>query len=875
MMKKVVSLLTSVGLLMGSLSMMSLAADEVIPDGYTDEPTQNVQLGAGQYYKELTGFENGKGIDQAHVTATGNLQVNYSKDAANSGTASAKWTISVGGGNDIKITRLLPDDQAGNDWSDADYVQFYVKNTAETAFQLNHIDYEIGTTSGNAKSIKAGAAVDFYDMAAEEWTTLTTFTSTTSKYVCIEIPGGAEGLVRIPLDADTFEGFNADEMSAIYSFRLWVGAPGCIPDSVLYVDDLGLIHQGEIPEPEPEPEPGTDFPFEENPSVNVGLQDGQTYKELNGFETETGVTYGCSENAGTGAFSGQNAKNGEKSYQLTFNNGSANAIAFPKFSPAAAENMDWTGANAVQLYIDNPTSTVLYAEDIKLITEDGSYKMTRNAVVYFADMATNSWTQLNVVEGGNAAYYGVMIPAGTKGFLRIPLNEENFENFSEIALTKVSQMEIFFQMPGCLKGSAVYLDDFGLIGGAETELVQIDDYLETDTVVLNEGERFKLLSGFEDDDAAKLAADKVIAGSVEVAAEGANNGDKALMLTFTDGTAQGFRNFSVDTSAFSTSNWTRAKYLQFYVNNTCAAGSNDLQLFYLQVNNGNKMVGKQATGLKLYDLSTGQWSDLEVTDNSDHVLENGDKVPTICIPAGFEGYVRIPLTNENFDNCTLSEELPNVTRIMMYALVKGVVSGSKVYFDDFGLVTYDGDTPPSYEDGEAPDPDDEYTDVETAFDLSGTIVGLDGKPLASATVTLNGSSKFVTNAQGQFRFDGLTTGLHELAVVGADGTDYSYITIEVLTGAATSFEGTNVRIAHDADGLNIGLKIGDFGPEITSADNNLLQPESGTPVTPDEDTPKEDGIPALGVGSSILAVLLFLAGAAGCVWRFGRKQFVK
>lgn len=253
-------------------------------------------------------------------------------------------------------------------------------------------------------------------MAAEEWTTLTTFTSTTSKYVCIEIPGGAEGLVRIPLDADTFEGFNADEMSAIYSFRLWVGAPGCVQGSVLYVDDLGLIHQGEIPEPEP----GTDFPFEENPSVNVGLQDGQTYKELNGFETETGVTYGCSENAGTGAFSDQNAKNGEKSYQLTFNNGSANAIAFPKFSPAAAENVDWTGANAVQLYIDNSTSTVLYAEDIKLITEDGSYKMTRNAVVYFADMATNSWTQLNVVEGGKRRLLRRHDPGRNQGISAYP-----------------------------------------------------------------------------------------------------------------------------------------------------------------------------------------------------------------------------------------------------------------------------------------------------------------------------------------------------------------------------------------------------------------------------------------------------------------------
>lgn len=111
MMKKVVSLLTSVGLLMGSLSMMSLAADEVIPDGYTDEPTQNVQLGAGQYYKELTGFENEKGIDPTHIAATGNLQVNYSKDVANSGSGSVKWTISAGGANDIKITRLLPDDQ--------------------------------------------------------------------------------------------------------------------------------------------------------------------------------------------------------------------------------------------------------------------------------------------------------------------------------------------------------------------------------------------------------------------------------------------------------------------------------------------------------------------------------------------------------------------------------------------------------------------------------------------------------------------------------------------------------------------------------------------------------------------------------------------
>lgn len=132
------------------------------------------------------------------------------------------------------------------------------------------------------------------------------------------------------------------------------------------------------------------------------------------------------------------------------------------------------------------------------------------------------------------------------------------------------------------------------------------------------------------------------------------------------------------------------------------------------------------------------------------------------IPAGFKGYVRIPLTNENFTNCTLSDELSNISRIAMFSLVKGVASGSKAYFDDFGLVTYDGDKAPDYEDGVAPGEDDEYDDVVTHFDLSGTITGPDGKPLAGATVTLNGETVYKTNSKGQYRFDGLQTGLLEL-----------------------------------------------------------------------------------------------------------------
>lgn len=60
------------------------------------------------------------------------------------------------------------------------------------------------------------------------------------------------------------------------------------------------------------------------------------------------------------------------------------------------------------------------------------------------------------------------------------------------------------------------------------------------------------------------------------------------MVKFVDGTAGGFRNFAINTSNVKTSNWSRAKYLQFYVENACPAGTDSMQLFYIQLNNGTK-----------------------------------------------------------------------------------------------------------------------------------------------------------------------------------------------------------------------------------------------------------------------------------------------
>jgi hypothetical protein len=93
----------------------------------------------------------------------------------------------------------------------------------------------------------------------------------------------------------------------------------------------------------------------------------------------------------------------------------------------------------------------------------------------------------------------------------------------------------------------------------------------------------------------------------------------------------------------------------------------------------------------------------------------------------------------------------------MYGLIKGVPGPQNVYIDDIGLVTYDGNTAPAYvndseeqpggglDDGE----DDQYTDIEKTFDLSGAVkdnVGNPVEPNDSLTFTLYGLTGFQVQA---------------------------------------------------------------------------------------------------------------------------------
>lgn len=853
-------------------------ADNQFKSAYTATPSKDVALQQGQTYLKLTDFSNNRSVAAAGCTTNA---ITYG--AANTVPEGEKYNLvfNAGGANDICYPKFAPENPYDTDWSAAKYLQIGVNNPTATTLRLAKIEYFVNGAAG--RKIKATATAELYNSSTKKWSIINAnINANLNPYVGFDIPANTTGYLRIKLNADNFESYNAAEMVNVNMIEIFIQMPGCAANSAVSLDDIGLIAG---------PDTNTKgFEFETNPNKDVNLQDGQTYKELNSFEADAGVQFGVVgglENSIKGSYSATNAQNGSKSYSISFSDGGQNSIAYPSFKPEDSSNTDWTGANSFQFFINNTASSKLQINDIKYTAGQTNRKLKKTAKVLFFNTEKKIWSILPVADGANPAYYGIEIPASTKGFVRIALNADNFDGYSAAEMSNVVSTQLFLQMPGCPLNSVIYFDDFGLIGGNETTLPADSGYTESSSVKLNPGELYKPITGFEDSDKVSVST---IPNTVDFATDVKNNGEKSLYVNYTNGDASGHQNFVFDTSSNTTSNWSKAKYLQFYVKNTCPADCAPLQLFYIQVNTGNKILNHGAKGIKLYNKKTGKWSGIDVVDNSDHIISQNPLVyvPTIQIPAGFEGYVRIPLTNENFTNCTLSNELPSITRFQIYSLIKGIPGPQKVYYDDFGLVTYEGDTAPAYVDDKVDDPtdptdptdpnevnlkdgkDDQYLSIEKTFDLSGIIKDASGKPLAGAEMVLDSNMTTKTNSKGEYLFKGVKTGLHELTVKGADGTDYGYLTFEVLTGAGTRYKGTDIRIGHDATGITINIAIDDLGLKLSGVTDGSFTPA----VDGSSNDSKKDDIKNSGTGDSILllALSLMLLSMAGLAIAAKRRK---
>lgn len=841
------------------------------------EPYAAAQLQSDQAFKLITSFEGDTGVGNTTQYTGNNDRWSYVNTNQATGDTAVELAYNDGNVNG-HINLDIPLSGTAANWSKADYLQFYVENTDIQILDIFY--FKIITTGKIEMEIKNGAkGILFYDLNAKTWMELPV--RATAKYANvhgIQFPSSAKGVVRIPLTSEVFSNFNANNLASMFKISLFTHIGGHSKGAKAYFDDFGLVSGPATTNKDNAP-----WSYTKSPDNNANLLQGQFFKLLTGFEGKgLRSTDIKSDSNHSLQYSDEHAGSGTKSAKLTFHNGDSNAIKITGFDfEYKPVSNDWSQAKYLQFYVNNPNNSVLHLGNIQYYYNGVERALKNGVEVYFCNADTRMWSTLVTKNMGNPAYIGVEIPANTRGVVRIPLNADTYNSYNQAEMGAVQRLLMFIQMPGCSDPSHVYIDDLGLIAGEDNVFPIMTDYEETDEVQLNPGEKFKLITGFEDETVPFVT--NAPTGTIVRSTDAANNGGYSLAIRYTDGSASGHRNFSLDTSSVNFSDWSKAKYLQFYVKNTSTLP--DLQLFYIQVNHGNKMVNYDAKGIKLFNIATGRWSDLEVVPNSDHYLGNTGKdgipkvyVPTICVPANFEGYVRIPLTDENFTNTTLSEELPIITRFAMFSLLKGFTSPVTVYYDDFGLVTYEGEQAPDYVDypvdsGEDEDKedlddekDDQYLDIETIFSLSGTLPGLDEKPLANAQVTLNGEITVTTDSKGQYLFETVKTDLHELSVIGADDTDYGYITFEILTGLETRYSGTDIRIGHQENALIVNFKMGDLGPEIISVSNGKVTPEETYNSDKDDNSNKDnDGSPQTGVEFPFTSVILLVISFAAIV----------
>lgn len=558
---------------------------------------------------------------------------------------------------------------------------------------------------------------------------------------------------------------------------------------------------------------------------------------------------------------------------------------------------DLSGKKYLLFTVENPTGVEADLFYLKFQFSAGGYSLMPKLDGKFDVLADGAaaWKESTVHKVDMGAPVGspncLTVPAGNS-VVRIPLDGSvlsggNAANDSYI-LDKIDFVDCYVRAAGAGENKTVTVKKFAV---TDTDFVpkaepQGPTFAETDKIQLNPGEKAYFLTGFEDSDT--LVFDNC---SGEIVAEGANNGDKALRMSYTDGSAMGFKSFVLKTGDKNV--WTGAKYIQFYLKNDSRC-TNPLQLFYVKF--AGHLLDYPAKGVMLYDMKTGKWTETKMQQNCFHQITNRKNqpgcdpdtgiyyVPSINIEAGFEGYVRIPLDAANFDSAI---DLTNVANIELYTIVEGTPGSDKAYIDDYALITYDGDKAPDYVDGkptEEPKPPVEE-ELHTTFVLSGKVLDAQGKALANATVTMKNNATtdaktFVTDKDGQFRFDGVKDGWAELTVVGADGKDYGYITYTfTAVKTETKATGTNVDVNVDAKGLIVTIGMDTLGLDPTAVAEGVLEVTPGTKPADDgkkddgkTDDGKKDDTPKTGVTTAVLPAAAVCAAAAAAAVLMRRKK---
>ena len=534
------------------------------------------------------------------------------KLVANQNNAWWKWLIFGYSDNEMKAENK----PWRTNWSDVEYVQFYVDNQGDAAA---HITYRLSDNNGRIGNeeylsfLDSDVKIMVMSLETGLWKTVTATANADGQYG-YSVPAGFKGIVRIEFAPDKMLNAwgNIKVTDTVGSMMLAVNAE----KTTLIVDDVALVGFFEGKRDDGQ------YTDEEYKKILAGQVDG--YKER--VEVTMPAGYGnvgtildfeegisdinCGINQIPAEFSQSNewSATGNFAYKLVGTGVQPGADHITQFQPQVFV-ADASSAYYLEFAVKNASDVPFGITWIKFNGNCSVSYLTDEITIY----ENGKWYTVEAYDADS-----FKIPAGYEGKIRIKLG-----------LNVISQFEMAIKELTATQGAALYLDTFCLIGEA---VVYEEVEMPTDLDLI------KTVLDFE-----KVNLTSIKSGinflpiTFSLTTEGAFAG-QALKLT--TGTGGSTPNLSQVQPGKFYQNWTGGQYLELWISNPNAV---DFAFCWSKIG-----------GVDYNTLNTE--ISLQMADGKWYKAQTGGDADGAIIPAGFSGKIRVKL-DEKFGDLVMVENL--------------------------------------------------------------------------------------------------------------------------------------------------------------------------------------------------------------------------
>ncbi|MBE6904101.1 MAG: hypothetical protein E7480_05785 [Ruminococcaceae bacterium] len=536
-----------------------------------------------------------------------------------------------------------------SDWNGADYLQLYINATGSTATNMQiYIKNDAGSMDGYQGYHFSTTATAYLSTDAQDWSTKASFISenidAAGAYGQLVIPANFKGYIRIPLNSDNImcnhvwgDNFNGGAAySTAYAATNLDFQFHFLGETTMYVDDIVLIGENFSASNTGAVMTETEY-MKGGPKISYADMDGIELPIRTALDFENGEASGVESgiNFINVAFSQSSdyVSGGNYSLKVTDGTDYTSTPFLSQIQPKVLNTGDISGAKYFEFWVKNASNTTYQLTWAKI-----------NGVEYSALS-----TEISRFDGeGWEILTSYTIPAGYEGKFRVKVGK----GFVDIGST-LSSFEFAIQ-DDTNSGGTLYFDDFKFIGLMTLgEEVSMPEGLEVLSVFHDFEDEEKINSGINyipvDFSTSTLFSDS--GKSLAITAANRNGSNPSL---------------SQVQPAWTGADVSKAQYIQFWAKN---ASGVDLGMTWLEFD----QVSYNHSNTEISLLYDGKWHRVEAY---------AQLADAFCIPAGYEGYIRIKVGGENGVNINNGF----INRLSMAVRDDTRTVGSTLYLDSFAVV---------------------------------------------------------------------------------------------------------------------------------------------------------------------------------------------